>query len=101
MFCSPGQFKGKCRNCRQIGHKAIQCKKRQINNVGNNRDMTGANYCVHCRKTGHEKKNCQKLRKKESQHASNENGSHDRQMFDSQDVVFTATSEYHHLSNDV
>ena len=96
-----GQIKGKCRNYGQTDHKAIQCKKKQINNVGINSNMTGANYCVYCRKTGHVKKNRQKLKKKESQHASNENGSRDRQMYDSQDVAFTATSENHNLSNDI
>jgi hypothetical protein len=87
------QFKGKCRNCGQISHKVIQRKKKKINNVGIDGNMTGANYCVNCRKTGHVRKNCHKLKKKESQYASNENGSRDRQMYISQDVVFTATSE--------
>jgi Zinc knuckle len=50
------QFKGKYRNCGQIGHKAFQCKKKQVNNVGTNGNKTGANYCVYCRKTGHVKK---------------------------------------------
>jgi gag-polypeptide of LTR copia-type/Zinc knuckle len=50
-----GQFKGKCRNCGQFGHKAFQCKKKLINNVGTNGNMTGSNYCVYCRKTGHVK----------------------------------------------
>jgi hypothetical protein len=35
-----GQFKGKCRNW------AFQCKKKQINNVGTNGNMTGSNYRV-------------------------------------------------------
>jgi hypothetical protein len=39
-----GQFKGKCRNCGQIGHKTFQCKKKQVNNVGTNGNTTGANY---------------------------------------------------------
>jgi len=37
-----GQFKGKCRNCGQISHKAFQCKKKQVNNVGINGNTTGA-----------------------------------------------------------
>jgi hypothetical protein len=43
-----GQFKGKCKNCSQIGHKAFQCKKKQVNNVGTNGNTTGANYRVYC-----------------------------------------------------
>jgi hypothetical protein len=49
-------------------------------------------------KTGHVKKNCLKLKKK---HASNQNSNCDRQMYDSQDVAFMATSENHNLSNDI
>jgi gag-polypeptide of LTR copia-type/Zinc knuckle len=49
------QFAGKCQNCGQIGHKAFQCKKKQMNNGGNNGNMTGSNYCFYCHKTGHEK----------------------------------------------
>jgi hypothetical protein len=56
---------------------------------------------ANCRKTGHVKKNCLKLKKKESQQASNEHSNRDRQMYDSQDVAFTATSENHSLSNDI
>jgi gag-polypeptide of LTR copia-type/Zinc knuckle len=96
-----GQFKGKCRNCGQMGHKAFQCKRKQVSNAGTNGNATGANYCVYCRKTGHVKKNCLKLKKKESQQASNEHSNCDRQMYDSQDVAFTATSENHNLSNDI
>jgi hypothetical protein len=41
------QFKGKYRNCGQIGHKAFQCKKKQVSNVGPNGNTTGAHYCVY------------------------------------------------------
>jgi hypothetical protein len=36
-----GHFKGKCRNCGQIGHTAIQSRIKQINNVGANGNMPG------------------------------------------------------------
>jgi hypothetical protein len=47
-LCS-GQFKGKCRNCRQIGQKPFPCKNRASHNGGNNGNKTGENYCFYCR----------------------------------------------------
>jgi hypothetical protein len=61
-----GQFKGKCQICGQVGHKSFQCKNRSFHNVGNNRNRTGANFCLYCRKPGHDKKSCFKLKKKEA-----------------------------------
>jgi hypothetical protein len=40
-----GQFKGKCRNCGQVGHKSFQCKNRSSHNGGNNGNGTGTNFC--------------------------------------------------------
>jgi gag-polypeptide of LTR copia-type/Zinc knuckle len=60
-----GQYKGKCRKCGQIGHKAAQCKKKQFSHVGNNGNMAEGNYFTYCCRTGHVKKNCFKLKKKE------------------------------------
>jgi Zinc knuckle len=57
-----GQFKGKCRNCGQIGHKSFQCKNRSNHNDANNSYPTGGNYCTYCCKTGHIKPNCLKLK---------------------------------------
>ena len=51
-----GQFKGKCRNYGQIGHKSYQCKNRGKNNGGNNGNSNTSIYCTYCRKTGHLKK---------------------------------------------
>jgi hypothetical protein len=41
-----GQFKGKCQNCGQVGHKSFQCKNRSSDNGGNNgnRTETGTNF---------------------------------------------------------
>jgi hypothetical protein len=39
-----GQFKGKCRNCGQVGHKSFQCKNHSNHNGGNNGNRTGANF---------------------------------------------------------
>jgi hypothetical protein len=38
------QFKGKCRNCVQIGHKLFQCKNRSNHNGGNHHKTTAENY---------------------------------------------------------
>ena len=105
-----GQFKGKCRNCGQIGHKSFQCKNRASNNGGNNGNngyngnTTAPNYCVYCRKTGHIKKNCFKLNRRDTQNNNNptstSNSNRERQNFDSQDVAFMATAENEKLTKD-
>ena len=64
LFC--GQFKGKCRNCGQIGHKCFQRKNCSNHNGGNHSNMTAGNYCTDCRSAGHIKRNCFKLKKKET-----------------------------------
>ena len=100
-----GQFKGKCRNCGQLGHKSFQCKNRAVNNGGNNGNSSGGGiFCSYCRKTGHEKKNCFKLKKKEARNnnnPSNNNGNSNRQNYEPQDVVFTATSKNGTLSDEI
>jgi hypothetical protein len=87
-----GQFKGKCRNRGQIGHKLFQYKNRSSYNGGDNGNGTGTNFCSHFRK----------LKKKEVQnsHASNFNGNADRRNYESQDVVFTVTSQNKILTDD-
>jgi Zinc knuckle len=52
-FCS-GQFKGKCRNCGQIGHKLFQCKNRGSHHGGNNGNSNGGIFCTYCHKPGHD-----------------------------------------------
>jgi hypothetical protein len=94
-----GQFKGKCRNCGQFGHKSFQCKNRAVNNDGSNGNSSGGGiFCSYCRKTGQEKKNCFKLKKKEARNnnnPSNNNGNSNRQTYEPQDVVFTATKQHY------
>ena len=99
-----GQFKGKCRNCGQVGHKSFQCKNRGMNNGGNNGNSSVGIFCTYCRKPGHDKKNCFKLKRKEGRNnhpSNNNNGNGNRQNYESQDVVFTAASNDVTLSNDI
>ena len=101
-----GQFKGKCRNCGQIGHKSFQCKNRSNHNDANHGNTTAGNYCTYCRKTGHIKLNCLKLKKKETRYnnnqpSSNNNGNRDRGNHDSQDVVFATTAKNEMFTEDI
>jgi hypothetical protein len=52
------QFKDKCRNCGKIGHKAAQCKSKQM------REERNEVICNYCKKPGNVKSNCFKLMKK-------------------------------------
>jgi gag-polypeptide of LTR copia-type/Zinc knuckle len=54
------QFKGKCRNCGKLGHKAAQCKSKQV------KDEKSDVMCNYCKKSGHVKANCFKLLRKNS-----------------------------------
>jgi hypothetical protein len=94
-----GQFKGKCRNCGQVGHNSFQCKNSSNHNGGNNGNGTEANLCSYCRKPEHDKKSCFKLKKKKGQncHASNFN----RRNYEPLDVVFMATSQNEILTDDI
>jgi hypothetical protein len=58
---------------------------------------------LYCRKPSHDKKDCFKLKKRESRsnNASTNNGHADRPNFDSQDVVFAATSSEERISKDI
>jgi hypothetical protein len=101
-----GQYKGKCCNCGQIGHKAAHCKKKQFNHVGNNGNMTEGNCCKYCRRTGHVKKNCFKLKKKELQNnninrGSNENSNRDQQFLNTQEMAFVTTSKNETSTNEI
>jgi hypothetical protein len=101
-----GQYKGKCHNYGQVGHKAAQCKKKHFNNVGNNGNMTEGNYCTYCCRTGHVKKKCFILKKKGLQNinnnrGSNDNSSRDQQSLNTQDMAFVTTSENETLTNEI
>jgi hypothetical protein len=97
------QFKGKCRSCGSNGHKSFQCKNHAINNGGSNGNSSGGIFCLYCHKSGHDKKNCLKLKKKEARNnnPSSNSSNSNRQNYESQYVVFTATSKNGTLSNDI
>jgi hypothetical protein len=104
-----GQFKGKCRNCGKIGHKSFQCKNRGNQNGNNNGgNLTGGIFCNYCCKPGHVKQNCLKLKKRDSRisninsNPGNSNSGHrDQESFESQDMVFTATSDAEKFEDDI
>jgi Zinc knuckle len=54
------QFKGKCRNCGKLDHKAAQCKSKH------DKDEKSDVMCNYCKNSGHMKANCFKLLRKNS-----------------------------------
>jgi hypothetical protein len=105
-----GQFKGKCRNCGKIGHKSFQCKNRGNQNGGSNGgNASGSIYCTYCRKPGHVKQNCLKLKRKDSRlnytnnnsSGNGNNSNRNRENFESQDMVFAATSDAEKFDDDI
>ena len=60
-----GQFKGKCRNCGKVGHKAANCFLKK----GKQDDKSVV--CFYCKKPGHMKSDCFKLKRKQEEKGSN------------------------------
>jgi len=53
------KFKGRCRNCGKIGHKAADCKQK-----GESDESKKTLECKHCGKKGHSEKTCWAKKKK-------------------------------------
>jgi len=100
-----GQFKFKCRYYGKIDHKFLPCKCCANYNGGNNSGtMTGEIHCTYCCKPGHVKQNCFKFKRKDTRGnnnrpSNNNNGNCDRENYDSQDMVFAATSKAEKFNN--
>jgi hypothetical protein len=110
MALYSGQFKGKCRNYCKMAHKLVQCKNQGNQNGGSNGgNASGSICCTYCRKPGHVKQNCLKLKRKDSRlnntnnnSSNNSNNSNcDRENFESQDMVFAATSDTEKFDDDI
>jgi hypothetical protein len=105
-----GQFKGKCRNCGDIGHKAKDCKLKMNQNGGQNsgnhnnfqKYASNGAYCTYCHRPGHIKSNCYKLKNKFNRNSgtSNNDGQGER-IFNSNDVVFTIIAMKNNFANDL
>jgi hypothetical protein len=105
-----GQFKGKCRNCGAIGHKAKDCKSKISQNGGqssgnhNNFQKYSNNgaYCTYCRRPGHIKGNCYKLKNKSNRNSgTSNNGGQGERIFNSNDVAFTTITMKNNFANDL
>jgi Reverse transcriptase (RNA-dependent DNA polymerase)/gag-polypeptide of LTR copia-type/Zinc knuckle len=113
-----GQFKGKCRNCGVIGHKARDCKNKFRQNGGQNSanqngGQNGGNqnnfqgnssngaYCNYCRRPGHHKGNCFKLKNRSNHNSgTSSNDNQERRVFNSDDVALTSIATDNNFSND-
>ena len=84
------QFKGKCRICGKLGHKAAQCKlkpgKQEKNDV----------FCSYCKRPGHVKANCFKLMKKNLNFGGTENG-----VAGTADVLLSTMTKIEEFQNDI
>jgi hypothetical protein len=105
-----GQFKGKCRNCGAIGHKAKDCKSKTSQNGGqssgnhNNFQKYSNNgaYCTYCCLPGHIKSNCYKLKNKSNRDSgTSSNDGHGHTIFNSNDVAFTTIAMKNNFINDL
>jgi hypothetical protein len=105
-----GQFKGKCRNCGAIGHKAKDCKSKTSQNGGqssgnhNNFQKYSNNgaYCTYCCLPGHIKSNCYKLKNKSNRDSgTSSNDGQGHTIFNSNDVAFTTIAMKNNFINDL
>jgi hypothetical protein len=105
-----GPFKGKCRNCGAIGHKAKDCKSKTSQNDGqssgnhNNFQKYANNgaYCTYCRLPGHIKSNCYKLKNKSNRNSgTSNNGGQGHRIFNSNYVAFTTIAMKNNFANDL
>jgi hypothetical protein len=105
-----GQFKGKCRNCGAIGHKAKDCKSKMGQNGGQSsgnhnsfqKYSNNGAYCTYCRLPGHIKSNCYKLKNKLNRiTGTSNNGGQGERIFNSNDVAFPTISMKNNFANDL
>jgi gag-polypeptide of LTR copia-type/Zinc knuckle len=90
------QFKGKCRNCGKLGHKAAQCKSKQV------KDEKSDVMCNYCKKSGHVKANCFKMLRKNS--GTNNSGGMQNCHNDvggTADVVLSSMTKIEDFGNDI
>jgi len=91
-----GHFKGKCRNCGKLGHKASQCKSKQVE------EKKADVICNYCKKPGHVKANCFKLMKKnQGQGQNNYTGLRNGVATTMTDVAFTSVEKSKFFDNEI
>ena len=57
------QYKGRCSNCGEYGHKSANCSdKDKFSGSGNNTGYRFNGECHYCHKKGHKKEDCRKLK---------------------------------------
>jgi hypothetical protein len=88
------RFKGTCRNCGKIGHKAAQCKLKQM------REERNDVVCNYCKKPGHVKSNCFKLMKKK-QVEENVNGTRSGVKGTVTDIVLSSVESKEEVDHEI
>jgi hypothetical protein len=88
------QFKGKCQNCGKIGHKAAQCKSKQM------REERNKVVCNYCKKSGHFKSNYFKLMKKK-QVDENGNGNRKGVAGTVKDIVLSSVESKEEVDHEI